>query len=59
MSSLEKDDRVRILDGPFMGFIGVVDDIDENRNAVRVLVEVFGRFAPVELDVLQIEKMGN
>jgi transcriptional antiterminator NusG len=48
--------KVRIIDGPFNEFIGVVDDIDMERAKVRVLVSFFGRETPVELDFLQVEK---
>ncbi|MBN1813713.1 MAG: transcription termination/antitermination protein NusG [Anaerolineae bacterium] len=48
--------KVRIIDGPFNEFIGVVDEIDMERAKVRVLVSFFGRETPVELDFLQVEK---
>jgi transcriptional antiterminator NusG len=48
--------KVRIVDGPFNEFIGVVDGIDMERAKVRVLVSFFGRETPVELDFLQVEK---
>ena len=48
--------RVRIIDGPFNEFIGLVDEIDMERAKVRVLVSFFGRETPVELDFLQVEK---
>ncbi len=49
-------ERVRIVDGPFNDFRGVVADIDMDRTKVRVLVSFFGRETPVELDFLQVEK---
>jgi transcriptional antiterminator NusG len=49
--------RVRIIDGPFTDFVGNVEDIDMDKNRVRVLVSFFGRDTPVELDFLQVEKM--
>jgi transcriptional antiterminator NusG len=49
--------RVRIVDGPFSDFVGNVDDIDMDKGKVRVLVSFFGRDTPVELDLLQVEKM--
>ncbi|MBN1955835.1 MAG: transcription termination/antitermination protein NusG [Anaerolineae bacterium] len=49
--------KVRIVDGPFNEFIGVVDVIDMERAKVRVLVSFFGRDTPVELDFLQVEKV--
>ena len=48
--------KVRIIDGPFNEFIGMVDEIDMERAKVRVLVSFFGRETPVELDFLQVEK---
>ena len=49
-------ERVRIIDGPFNDFRGVVDEIDMERTKVRVMVSFFGRETPVELDFLQVEK---
>ncbi|MFN3742362.1 MAG: transcription termination/antitermination protein NusG [Anaerolineales bacterium] len=49
-------DRVRIIDGPFNDFRGVVSEIDMERHKVRVMVSFFGRETPVELDFLQVEK---
>lgn len=48
--------KVRIIDGPFNEFIGIVGDIDVERAKVRVMVSFFGRDTPVELDFLQVEK---
>ncbi len=50
-------ERVRIVDGPFNDFHGVVDEIDMDRSKVRVMVNFFGRSTPVELDFLQVEKI--
>jgi transcription termination/antitermination protein NusG len=49
-------ERVRIIDGPFNDFRGIVSDIDMERAKVRVRVSFFGRETPVELDFLQVEK---
>lgn len=49
--------NVRIIDGPFAEFIGVVDEVSSERNKVKVLVSFFGRETPVELDFLQVEKL--
>lgn len=49
--------NVRIVDGPFAEFIGVVDEVSAERNKVKVLVSFFGRETPVELDFLQVEKL--
>ena len=48
---------VRVTDGPFSEFIGVVDELDESKGKVKVLLSFFGRETPVELDFLQIEKL--
>jgi transcriptional antiterminator NusG len=48
---------VRIIDGPFIDFIGVVDDISAEKGKVRVMVSFFGRETPVELDFLQVERL--
>ncbi len=50
------NEKVRIIEGPFIDFIGVVQDVDEARAKLHVLVSFFGRETPVELDFLQIEK---
>jgi transcriptional antiterminator NusG len=53
----KKGDLVKIVDGPFKDFDGKVSDIDEERGKVKVLVNMFGRDTPVELDSLQIKKV--
>ena len=55
--SFEKGDQVRINEGPFTSFNGVVDDVNLDRNTVKVMVTIFGRSTPVELDFLQVEKL--
>lgn len=50
-------DTVKIVDGPFADFIGKIDSVDEEKGKVRVLVSIFGRETPVELDFLQIKKI--
>jgi transcriptional antiterminator NusG len=52
-----KGDAVRIIDGPFTNFQGEVDEINEDRNTLKVMVTIFGRATPVELDFLQVEKL--
>jgi transcriptional antiterminator NusG len=52
-----KGDSVRIIDGPFLGFNGMVDDVDQERGRVKVLVSIFGRGTPVELGFLQVERL--
>jgi transcriptional antiterminator NusG len=53
----EKGANVKIVDGPFKGFEGKVSDIDKERGKIKVLVNMFGRDTPVELDSLQIKKV--
>jgi len=48
---------VRVIDGPFIDFVGVVDDISAGKGKVKVLLSLFGRETPVELDFLQVEKL--
>ena len=52
-----KGQSIRITDGPFIDFAGVIDDLNPVKGKVRVLVSFFGRETPVELDLLQIEKL--
>ena len=52
-----KGQSVRVTDGPFIDFVGVVDDINEGKGKVKVLLFLFGRETPVELDFLQVEKL--
>lgn len=51
------NDTVKIVDGPFADFIGKIDTVDKERGKVRVLVSIFGRETPVELDFLQVQKL--
>lgn len=51
------DDTIKIIDGPFADFIGKVDSVDTEKGRVRVLVSIFGRETPVELDFLQVTKL--
>lgn len=51
------DDTVKIVDGPFAEFIGKIDSVDEEKGKVKVLVSIFGRETPVELDFLQVQKI--
>lgn len=50
-------EAVKIVDGPFSDFLGTVDSIDEEKGKVKVLVSIFGRETPVELDFLQVAKL--
>ncbi|MDR1400851.1 MAG: transcription termination/antitermination protein NusG [Endomicrobium sp.] len=55
--SFEKEEGVRIVEGPFKHFIGIVDEVNQGRGKLRVMVTIFGRPTPVELDFLQVEKV--
>jgi len=55
--TFEKNETVRINDGPFTNFSGRVDEVNAERNTVRVLVTIFGRATPVELEFGQVEKI--
>ncbi|GAC1412634.1 MAG: transcription termination/antitermination protein NusG [Candidatus Doudnabacteria bacterium] len=52
----QEDDLVKIMDGPFKDYEGKVSDVDEAKGKVKVLVSIFGRETPVELDFLQVKK---
>ncbi len=52
----ESGETVKITDGPFKDFTGVVDEINDDRSTLRVMVTIFGRSTPVELDFYQVEK---
>jgi transcriptional antiterminator NusG len=53
----EKNETVRISEGPFATFTGVVDEVNEDRETVKVMVTIFGRSTPVELEFGQVEKV--
>lgn len=50
-----KGDQVKVCEGPFANFVGAVDHVDHEKNKLSVMVSIFGRPTPVELDVLQVE----
>ncbi|MFB3923783.1 MAG: transcription termination/antitermination protein NusG [Terriglobia bacterium] len=52
----ERGENVKITDGPFKDFTGMVDEINDDRSTLRVMVTIFGRSTPVELDFYQVEK---
>ncbi len=55
-TQFQKGESVRIIDGPFLGFNGIVDEVHQEHSKVKVLVSIFGRSTPVELGFLQVEK---
>ncbi len=56
-ASFSVSEAVKIVDGPFADFLGTVESIDESKGKIRVLVSIFGRETPVELDFLQVSKL--
>ena len=56
-TSFSLNEAVKIIDGPFADFLGTIDEIDETKGKLKVLVSIFGRETPVELDFLQVAKL--
>ena len=56
--TFERNEQVRIVEGPFATFTGVVDEVNPDRSTLKVSVTIFGRSTPVELDFAQVEKAG-
>jgi len=52
-------EEVKVMDGPFSGFIGNIEEIFEERRKLKVMVKIFGRNTPVELNYMQVEKEDN
>jgi transcriptional antiterminator NusG len=56
-ASFRRGQSVRVMDGPFTDFVGLVDEINEEKGKIKVLLSLFGRETPVEVDFLQVEKL--
>ena len=50
-------EQVKIVDGPFESFTGTIEDVNQEKNKLKVMVGIFGRNTPVEVDILQVEKL--
>lgn len=56
-SVFQKGDRVRVVEGPFVNFTGTIEDLSPERGKLKVMVQIFGRLTPVELEYYQVERM--
>ena len=52
------NDTVKVVDGPFSGFSGVIEDVNSDKHKLKVMVKIFGRKTPLELSFMQVEKEG-
>ena len=55
--AFDKGENIRVVSGPFASFMGTVDDVNEEKGRLRVMVSIFGRSTPIELDFTQVEKV--
>jgi transcriptional antiterminator NusG len=56
-STFQKGDKVRVIEGPFVNFQGTIDDLNPERGKLKVMVAIFGRMTPVELEYYQVERL--
>lgn len=56
-SVFQKGDKIRVIEGPFINFTGTIDEINPDRGKLKVMVAIFGRLTPVELEYFQVEKI--
>jgi transcriptional antiterminator NusG len=56
-TQFQKGENVRIIDGPFTSFVGYIDEVDMDHGRLKVMVSIFGRQTPVELNFFQVEKV--
>jgi transcriptional antiterminator NusG len=56
-SVFQKGDKVRVVEGPFVNFTGTIEDMSPERGKLKVMVQIFGRLTPVELEYYQVERM--
>jgi len=55
--SFAQGEQVKIIDGPFESFTGIIEEVNQEKNKLKVMVGIFGRNTPVEVDLLQVEKL--
>lgn len=56
-TKLSLGEAIKVMDGPFTGFLGTISNLDDEKGKVKVLISIFGRETPVELDYLQVQKV--
>ncbi len=56
-SVFQKGDKVRVIEGPFLNFTGTIEDLNPERGRLKVMVAIFGRLTPVELEYYQVERI--